>query len=126
MASRVFYHGTSISAAAAILQKGIARVSVNTNPHPQGAFFTVAATEKHALRAASHWATRPGRLTSGSITILELSVPAEIVDDLTKDGLIVTDSPAAVLGFPMQTVFYPLALSVLNQHAKIRLVDPDF
>ena len=102
-----FLHGTTSEYASAILDGKLKPVSMNTNPFPQGSFFTFAADEKDAIIGASHWPLVSGKAASSGVGVVKMSLPNDVLDDLiakqwVKSGQVAgsTDSPTRPYSFP--------------------------
>lgn len=118
--STSFLHGTTVAEGEAMMGN-LKPVSTETNVHPTGSFFTFEASQPNALVAATHMAHRNASPLRVSPIVLEMSVPNNVLKNLTAKGLVKTGPVPGLPLFPNETVFYPDALKVLNDKASFRL-----
>ena len=118
------FHGTTESGARSILSEGLLPVSRNTAPFPEGSFFTFEGPL--GGRAASHWASRSSRLYGGKPVALRGTMPQQLFDDLSRQGMIRTSAVAGVSGFPPQTVILPEGLPAASPAIKWSPIPLDY
>lgn len=110
---KYFFHGTHKKYVRSVLNR-IKPVSVNTDNHPLGSFFTFENDEPHAFFAAHEMAYRHYRRNAA---ILYGRLPTSVYNQLFALGYVHKHLPKGFPRFfPNQTVFWPEALPTLNIH----------
>lgn len=125
-----FAHGTSPENAHNILRVGLNRaaaLAASFGSHVPGAFFAhVLGPPAHpgpGLQMAYEW----GKRHSAMPVVLIGQLPERVFRELEASGLIVTQPvPGAKEAYevPPETIFYPDAYPLVNQHVQWQIADP--